>query len=753
VRRGPRTRSGLRLACPTALAATVLAVCAPPAFAYWSATGSGAGEAYVTTLLTPALTVTPAPEAAQLRWSEVNPPAGLAAEVSYYVTRNGGAPGPGCPSKAAPSHVLSCTDPGLAAGSTYTYTVVAIWRSWQGMSEAHSVTIASTTVTHFQLEAASATVAAGEPDALTILAKDASGNTVKSFTGSHPLTFEGASPATTGTAPTVASETGAAVALGQQTAISFSEGRATVSGQANGLMRLYRAEVAHIVVKEGSLTSGAGLPITVTAGPFKSFGVTPAPAAPQAGAAFEVRLVAWDEWHNAISSYARTAPLRYEGAESAPGGKSPEYSTETTPTFAAGEAVVRGFKLYKAATTTLRVREEGSEHAGTATFTVTPGAPATLMLAAAAAEVGAGQADPLSLTALDAWGNTATSYGGASGELKSLLFEGASPSPNGSAPTVTSATGSAVRFGEATAIRFTNGTATVSGQGNGLMTLYRVETAHIRVREGALGNGAGLAITVRPGEARSFSVSAPVPGEPEAGQQVGLTLTALDAGGNIATSFGGARGEAKVIAYSGPEAAPSGQAPAYPASATTVTFREGSGTASGIVLYRAAPTTLTASAGAITGSIAFTVIAGPAARMAWTEARVSAGTIVPPCALECLVEGLGSLGTFSARVSIADEWGNPQTSHRGAIEVTLGARRMRGTAGGTLSSTSLTIPAGSATSQPFTFTAPQLQTGEEEGGGRRFRRRRRRKSFYEYRLDARARGFARSAAATATLRS
>jgi hypothetical protein len=79
--------------------------------------------------------------------------------------------------------------------------------------------------------------------------------------------------------------------------------------------------------------------------------------------------------------------------------------------------------------------------------------------------------------------------------------------------------------------------------------------------------------------------------------------------------------------------------------------------------------------------------------------------------------------------------------------VRLTARRLRGFGfGGGLDRNAVTIPAGSAISQAFTFTAPRLI----EFGGRRFRRR---FSSYTYRLTATAQGYQRANAAKATLKS
>ena len=97
------------------------------------------------------------------------------------------------------------------------------------------------------------------------------------------------------------------------------------------------------------------------------------------------------------------------------------------------------------------------------------------------------------------------------------------------------------------------------------MTLFHAEEAHITVTDGSIKNGAtGQPLRVKAGPAASFKLSVPTPAEPEANQAFNVTITALDAGGNVATSYGGAGGQNKTIAYSGPEASPSGKAPEYP---------------------------------------------------------------------------------------------------------------------------------------------------------------------------------------------
>ncbi len=535
---------------------------------------------------------------------------------------------------------------------------------------------------------------------VTITALDAGGNLATSYGGAagetKTIAYSGPEASPSGKAPEYPTTA---------TSVSFKEGVGTATA-----IKLYKAGSQTLTAKEGT-REGSTAAFTVKPGAFKSFGIAPVPAEPEAGVAFEVKLTAWDEWHNTVTSYARTHKLHYEGAENAPNGKAPEYSTTTEPTFTAGVASIPNFHFYKAAATTLKVKEETTTHEGAGTFTVKAGTARSFTLAAALTTVEVGQADNLTVTALDEWGNTATAFGGATGETKHPIFEGATAGLNGKAPTVTAESGTATKFGEATPIKFKSGVATVEAGNNGAMTLYRVETAHIKVREGALNNGAGLAITVKQGPISAFEVSAPTPAEPEAGQAFSVKLTAVDAGGDVITSYGGAAGEVKTIGYSGPEAAPSGTAPEYPASAKSVTFKEGVGTATAIKLYKAAATTLTAfatvGAARVEGVSRFTVIPGPAKYLIWNEPEVSAGSIVGTCLDTCLAEGLGSEGRFTAEVSLVDSWANPQPTHGGAVTVRVHGRAVVGR-GGRVRPGRVTIAAGAATSEAFTFTGPRI---------------------------------------------
>lgn len=127
-----------------------------------------------------------------------------------------------------------------------------------------AVTVAPAAAAKFVLTAATTTLAAGETTNLTTTAQDAYGNVATAYAGSKNLTFSGASASPNATAPTVSNSSGTATSFGTATAITFTSGVATISSTKNGVMKLYRAEVASISVSDGSISSAAPMAVTVS---------------------------------------------------------------------------------------------------------------------------------------------------------------------------------------------------------------------------------------------------------------------------------------------------------------------------------------------------------------------------------------------------------------------------------------------------------------------------------------------------------
>jgi hypothetical protein len=762
-----------------------LSLLAGGVFAYWSNTGQANASALLATLSAPTISnATPGAQSVAITWSTVTPPAGGA--VEYFVARDGGAPSSGCPSSSSHSTVTSCTDTGVSIG-THEYTVTAVWRTWTATSTAKSAVVAFGPATHFQLEGASVTPTAGEADNLTIVAKDASNNTVGTYSGSHSLIFEGAGEAGNGEEPVVLDSSGVERNFGEATEITFTEGRASALNAMNGVMILYKAEAAHIKVKEGSLNNSTGLAVTIKAAAAKKFKLA-TPGTQEAGVAFGLALTATDEWGNTATSYTGAKTIAFSEPANSPNAKAPSYPATVTFTAGAGTASI---KLYDAQSTTLKAKEGTAIEGVSGAFTV-KAAVAKKFTVPSPSEQEAGVAFNVTLVAIDEYGNTATSYAGA----RTIAFSAPANAPNGATPeypasatgvTFTAGVGTAsaiklydaqsttLKAKEGTAIEGTSGSFTVkaagatsfnvptptereagvafseavtawdtwhniaksyagaktlifsepayapsgqapsypatvtftAGAGTASIKLYDAQTTTLKAKEGAIEGTTG-GFTVRPAATKKFNL--PIPSEQEAGVAFNVMLTATDEWGNTATGYTGA----KTIAFSEPANSPSGRAPEYPVSATAVTFTAGVGTASAIKLYDAQSTTLKAKEGVtvVGTSSSLAVRAATAERLAWSHAEVSAGKLeAGTCPFACTTTSIGNSKKFKARPSVTDAYGNI-VSNVGATAKT----KVEKTSGeGTLANaTGLGIPASglAESSTIFEYTSPASVTSE-----------------------------------------
>ncbi len=139
----PSPRRARRTAVVAAAALTALSLLAVPALGYWSGRGAGTGTA-----VTAALTSSPAVSVPQysrgsvaLTWAATQGPAG-GVVTGYYVTRSNGGPATAAcgTSLTALTSALSCTDTSVPDGS-WTYSVVAVQRSWTATRPAASATL------------------------------------------------------------------------------------------------------------------------------------------------------------------------------------------------------------------------------------------------------------------------------------------------------------------------------------------------------------------------------------------------------------------------------------------------------------------------------------------------------------------------------------------------------------------------------------------------------------------------------------
>jgi hypothetical protein len=356
-------------------ALAIAAISSGVSWAYFTSVGSGTSAGSVTSLSAPVITgATPGSGTVVLSWSAVTPPG--SGSVSYYVKRNGGAPGGNCPTSSSPASVTSCTDSGLSPG-TYSYTVTATWRTWTATSSTTNVMVTTGVATQLSLSAASTTPTAGAADNLTVTAKDVNGNTATGYTGSHNLTFGGAADGPNGTHPTVTSSSGGATNFGTATAISFSNGVASVTGSNNGVMKLYKAETATITVTDGTISNGGGLSVTVGPATASKLAFTQQPSSSTGGIAFttQPKVAVQDPFGNTVTTDTSSVTL---AIGTNPGGGT--LTCTTNPLAAsAGVASFAGCKIDKAGSGYSLTATDGSLTSATSSaFNVTVGPAAKL---------------------------------------------------------------------------------------------------------------------------------------------------------------------------------------------------------------------------------------------------------------------------------------------------------------------------------------------------------------------------------------
>jgi hypothetical protein len=529
------------------VATALVAICGS-ALAYFSAGGTGTASASVTKLSAPTITAaTPAAGGTvSLTWSAVTPPG--AGAVTYYVSRDNGAPAGNCPSAASPQAVTTCTDGGLAI-ARHEYTVTALWHTWSSTSSVVSATVTVGAATQFAISGSTTTPTAGGSVNLTITAQDEKGTTVTTYTGSHNLVFSGASASPSGSAPTVANSAGTAVAFGSTTALTFTSGVAAVTTTKNGVLKIYRAGVANVAATEGSITNPT--PLTVTVGPAlaSKYTLAATTTTPAAGVADNLTITAQDTYGNTATAYTGAHSLIFSGASAAPAGNLPTVSNSTgediafgtaTPiNFSTGVATVSGaangaMKIYKSGAASVKATEGTITNATALAVTVVAGSAASLTLAAATTTPVSAAADNLTITAKDAYGNTATPYTGS----KNLTFSGASASPSGALPTVANSSGTAINFGSATAITFTSGVSTVTTTKNGVLKLNNAGAATVTASDGTL-TTAPVTFTVSVGTAARVALSALAASAGTIGSPCFFTctITVLGNGGTVSANL------------------------------------------------------------------------------------------------------------------------------------------------------------------------------------------------------------------------
>jgi len=399
---------------------------------------------------------------------------------------------------------------------------------------------------------------AGITQNIKISAFDTYGNPANRFSGNRVLTFSGAVPSPNpGEVPRVNSTN-----FPGATTLNFVDGVVTAA------LTLYKEELVQIATNytaaytdsyvNGNININASdanrLPVRVRQNTPAYFSVTIAGNLTEvtAGQSYTVTVSAFDHYNNPATFYTGNKELVFTGA-----GVSPAPST--SPTIGGeviGNSITLNFNsngqatasmiLYKAEQD-ISISVAETELDGVQTrigykldLDVNHGAAAYFAVTGTPGAMTAGTTQVVTVTTYDTWNNLATAYAGD----KAIVFSGAIPSPdnapaNGSAPTVTNKSASAISFGTTTMMTFASGAA------SGIMALYKEEDIHISATQGSIttpvitGYDYRLAVNVGHAAANYFAVTG-TNSTMTAGTSQTITATLYDVYNNIATTYDGA---------------------------------------------------------------------------------------------------------------------------------------------------------------------------------------------------------------------
>jgi hypothetical protein len=446
-------------------------------------------------------------------------------------------------------------------------------------SASTAVTVTSGAAATFSLTPATMTTTAGNAFNITVKALDAVGNVATGYAGTVHLTSSDGSAQ-------LAANTTLSNGLGTLSVTLNTVGAGTQTVSANDTVFTSVTGTSPAI----TVTPGAATTLTLSAGSGQT-----------AGTPFNLTVKAVDAHGNTATGYTGTVYFTCtDGAAVMP-------ANTTLP----GGVKVVSVTLHSSGTQVIT----GTD---TVTSSITGGA--SVNVAAAAAQsftvsapssATAGSAFSVTVTALDSLGNTATGYGG------TVHF--------------TSSDGAAVLPANST---LTNGTGTfsVTLSTGGSQSVVATDTVNATIT--------GQALVMVPGGATHFSLT-PSPGAITAGGSSSVTIKALDAGGNLVTSYAG------TVALTSSD--PQFVAPA------NFTLASGQKIVP-VTLATAGSQTVTATdtvSSPVTGSTSITVTAGPASKFVFNvSSPQTAGK------------------SFAVPTRVTDAFGNQITSYTKSVTFT-----------------------------------------------------------------------------------
>src|SRR6184192_3137442 len=511
------------------------------------------------------------------------------------------------------------------AGSGYTLTAAATGVT-TGSSAAFSITPGTAATLLFTVQPSNALAGAAITPAVQVVAHDAQGNTATGFSGNVTMAL-GANP-------------GSGTLAGTAT-VAAASGVATFAN-----LSINKAGTGYTLTASASGPTGAtSNPFTVSAAAATQLGFTVQPSNTSAATALTpaVQVTARDAQGNVATDFTGTVTVAL-GVN--PGGAT--LSGTTSLTAVSGVATFSSLSIDKVGTGyTLTAVDpgEGLSGATSTAFNITPGPVTQLVFTVQpSTAVAARTISPaVQVAARDAQGNLVSAFAGSV-----TVALGTNPSGGTLAGTTTvTAAGGVATFGTLSVDKVGTGytlTATAPG----------------------LSGATSSAFTVTVGAATQFVFSVQ-PSATSAGAAItpAVQVTALDAGGNVATGFAGSVAVALGTNPSGGTLAGTTTVPAVSGVASFASLSLNK-VGSGYTLTAAAPFQP-----ALTGatSAPFDISPGQAAQLLFTvqPTGTTAGAVITP----------------AVRVTARDAQGNTATGFNGSVTVALGANASGATLSGT----------------------------------------------------------------------
>ena len=274
------------------------------------------------------------------------------------------------------------------------------------------VTVTATTASPtLAIALSTSTAAAGTPIDVQTITAAVGGVPDPTYTGNKTITWSGLADSPSGVAPSYPSRS-----------VTFTNGVATLTGST---FTDDQAGSDTLTASDADATTVTGS-VGVTVSPLGAASLAVAtPSSPSAGGAFDETITALDAYGNTATGYTGEQAVTFGGPSNAPDGTAPTYPATVAFTAGVGTAPIT---LFDAQSTDLTATQ-GTLTGSSGTFTVGGGAAVSFAVATPSSPSAGGAFDE-TITALDAYGNTATGYTGE----QAVTFGGPSNAPNQTAP-------------------------------------------------------------------------------------------------------------------------------------------------------------------------------------------------------------------------------------------------------------------------------------------------------------------------------